>query len=381
MDRKLALQERILDDSQARRRFFQVNFDRFMERSVQFAIITIFVIVVCAGLSLGQYVLAPVTAGLLVGMTLGPFSGRLENIGVPSPVASLIIVLTMFAVVTAILFALALPLERWSTRLPEIGERISQKWESIREPIEKLKGVEKSVEKATGGSETTMEVTVKQKGIVSTVISSAGDVIARLFLFLGTIYFFLATRTGVRRACLRLCPSTSSKLSASRIFRDSEAYLSQYVGTITAINIAFGFAVGIVMFMIGLPQPYLWGVLAGVLNFALYVGPLVMAIIMLGVGLTEFPNSTLALAPMLSYLAMNLIEGQFVTPSVLGDRLSLNPLAVFVAISFWLWLWGPLGAFIAVPILIVVTMTLYHIVPMLDPSYRRKLAEQRGRQP
>jgi predicted PurR-regulated permease PerM len=130
----------------------------------------------------------------------------------------------------------------------------------------------------------------------------------------------------------------------------------------------FGLVVGLAMFLLGVPQPHLWGALAAVLNFALFVGPVVMALILLGVGLATFADPLLMVAPPLIFVVLNFIEGQFVTPSVLGARLALNPLAVFVTIAFWLWLWGPIGAFLAVPILILVAMTLYHLVPTLAPA-------------
>jgi predicted PurR-regulated permease PerM len=132
-----------------------------------------------------------------------------------------------------------------------------------------------------------------------------------------------------------------------------------------------GIAVTLAMYIIGLPQPYMWGAIATVLNYAMYVGPAVMTIILLGVGLLNFPDSLMALAPPLVYIAINGLEGQFVTPAILGNRLTLNPLVVFVSTAFWLWLWGPIGAFLAIPILIIGTMTLYHLVPNINRQRSR----------
>jgi predicted PurR-regulated permease PerM len=112
------------------------------------------------------------------------------------------------------------------------------------------------------------------------------------------------------------------------------------------------------------------------LNFALFVGPVAMVLILLGVGLATFSDPLLIMTPALTFGLLHVIEGQFITPSVLGARLTLNPLAVFVTIAFWLWLWGPIGAFLAVPILILVTMTLYHLVPTLAPSNYRDFAKK-----
>jgi predicted PurR-regulated permease PerM len=351
-----------------RRTAFRLSFSRFLDRAVQWAMIVVAVIACCCALYLGQYVLAPVIAGVLVGFTFGPLSSRLEQLGLLPSASAGAIVLCVVLAFGLLLYALAVPLETWSSRLPEIGEKMSAQWQQLRGPIEQLKKVEKQVEKATADPEAVAQVTVKQRGIISNVISSASDVLARLMLFIGTFYFFLATRTNLKRAMIRSSASLATRLNVARILRDTESYLSRYVGTIAAVNTIFGLVVGLVMFLLGVPQPHLWGALAAVLNFALFVGPIVMALILLGVGLATFADPILMVAPALIFVVLNFIEGQFVTPSVLGARLTLNPLAVFVTIAFWLWLWGPVGAFLAVPILILVAMTLYHLVPTLAPT-------------
>lgn len=337
---------------------------RFTQSFVQFSTIALFVMALGICMYLGQYIFAPVAAGVLVGFTFGPISSWLERRGLRPTLAAGGIVLTLMTLVGALIFALAVPLENWSSRLPEITHAIERQWLKVKEPIDKLKQVEKQVSDAAKSEEARpMEVTVKPQGIITDLISSAADMVARLLIFVATFYFFLASRTNLKRSGLRFLPTRRLQFSVARIVRDTEAYLSRYVATITAINFGLGVCVGVAMYLIGLPQPYMWGALAMVLNYAVYVGPAVMTIILLGVGLLTFPDSAMALAPPIVYVALNGLEGQFVTPAILGGRLTLNPLVVFVSIAFWLWLWGPIGAFLAVPILIIGSMTLYHLVP------------------
>jgi predicted PurR-regulated permease PerM len=120
-------------------------------------------------------------------------------------------------------------------------------------------------------------------------------------------------------------------------------------------------AVGAWLF--GFPSPILFGILATVLNYIPYIGAACMTVILFGVGLVSFPSLAFALAPPAAFVALATIEGQFITPTVLGRRLTLNPLAVLLALAFWSWIWGPMGAFLAVPLTIMGLVTLHHLFP------------------
>lgn len=337
---------------------------RFTDGFVKFATISLFVMALGVTLYVGQYILAPIVAGILVGFTFGPVSSRLERWGVSPPLASCAIVLASIVAAGALLLSLAVPLEDWSGRVPEIVQAVEAQWQKLKGPITRIKQVEEQVAKAAEGEPAQpLQVRVEPPGIVTNLISSASDIVTRLLIFLATFYFFLATRTSLKRSSLRFLPTRRLQFEVARIIRDTESYLSRYVATITAINIAFGVCIGLAMYFLGLPQPYLWGAMAMILNYAPYVGPAVMAIALLGVGLLTFTDSVWAFAPALIYVLLNGLEGQFITPTIVGESLTLNPLVVFVSIAFWLWLWGPIGAFLAVPILIIGTMTLYHLVP------------------
>lgn len=344
---------------------------RFTDGFVKFATISLFVMALGATLYLTRYIVAPIVAGILVGFTFGPISTRLERRGFPPALASCTIVLSSLAVLAALLVSLAVPMENWSGRVPEILQAVETQWEKVKGPITRIRQVEEQVAKA-GDAETAepLQVRVEPPGIITNLISSASDVATRFLIFVATFYFFLATRTSLRRSGLRFLPTRRLQFEVARILRDTESYLSRYVATLTAINIVFGTCIGLAMYFLGLPQPYLWGAMAMVLNFAPYVGPAVMTIALLGVGLLTFSDSVWAFAPALVYVLLNGLEGQFITPTIVGESLTLNPLVVFISIAFWLWLWGPIGAFLAVPILIIGTMTLYHLVPNVAKTRR-----------
>jgi predicted PurR-regulated permease PerM len=142
---------------------------------------------------------------------------------------------------------------------------------------------------------------------------------------------------------------------------DMEHHLTSYLSVVAVINFVVGLGAAAIAFAVGLPSPIAWGVLAFVLNFIPYIGALIMEVVLLAVGLVTFPTLTNALIAPVLYFAFTTLEGHFITPSIMGRRLTLIPLAVFLALVFWTWLWGPAGAFLAVPLLIVSVVAIQHL--------------------
>jgi predicted PurR-regulated permease PerM len=132
--------------------------------------------------------------------------------------------------------------------------------------------------------------------------------------------------------------------------------MTTYFGTFTLVNLSLGVVAAVLTWATGLPNPLLWGVLACVFNYIPYIGPALVIGTLGLVGLLVHPTiGEAAIAPVI-YLAVVTLEGQFITPTLMGQRLELNPFAVFLAIAFFAWLWGPLGAFLAVPMLMATSV-------------------------
>jgi predicted PurR-regulated permease PerM len=127
---------------------------------------------------------------------------------------------------------------------------------------------------------------------------------------------------------------------------------SIYFGTLTVVNICLGTAATVLTWLVGLPHPFLWGTLAAVLNFIPYLGPVIVIATLFVIGLTVFSALGQAVIAPLAYLGITALEGQVITPTLIGHRLTINPFLVFLSIAFWAWMWGPVGAFLAVPILL-----------------------------
>ncbi len=148
------------------------------------------------------------------------------------------------------------------------------------------------------------------------------------------------------------------------IFKDIQEHLSSYLLTISAINISLGACVAAAMYYLEVPNALLWGVLAALLNFAPYIGAIFMALILTLVGIMTFDSMADALVLPLTYAGLSIIEGQLITPLMVGRQLSLNTAIVFVAIIFWGWIWGIIGALLAVPILLTIKVMFENIEPL-----------------
>jgi len=169
------------------------------------------------------------------------------------------------------------------------------------------------------------------------------------------LFFLLASGDVFKFKLVTAMPRLSEKKRALSIWRDVEQDVSVYLRTITIINASLGVVIGLGLYAIGLPNALLWGVMAALLNFIPYIGALVGLSVVSVVAIITFDPLSHAMIAPLVYAASNLTESQFVTPSILGKRLSLNPVVVFVSVIFWGWLWGMPGAMMAVPMLIIVS--------------------------
>jgi predicted PurR-regulated permease PerM len=159
-------------------------------------------------------------------------------------------------------------------------------------------------------------------------------------------------------------PSRRDKEETVKLSRDMEQTISTYLFTITLINMALALIIALAMSLVGMPNPPLWGAVAGILNFIPYFGPFVMTLVMVLAGLLSFESTGHALLPALIYLSVHATESNLITPAILGRRLTLSPVAIFISIMFWTWLWGMPGALLSVPLLMTFRIICDHVKPL-----------------
>jgi predicted PurR-regulated permease PerM len=314
-------------------------------------------------LYLGRDIALPMVLGTLFALMLMPVVRRLQRLGVPPGATSAGLV----AMLSLLLFSTAWlssgPVSHWLEEAPSIGRQVEAKLKTLREPVEALDDLGTKVDEISGGGEQTgtREVVVREPGFLAGATSSLWRAMTTIGLTLLLTMFLLSSGDAVYERILRVLPRLSDKKAALRIARDIEDSISRYLLTITLVNVGLGIVVGLAMWLLGMPNPALWGVVATLLNFLPYIGSAIGAVITGLVALVALPDLSSAIAVPLVYLAINTIEGQVVTPIVVGRRLELNTVAVFAGVMFWGWVWGLAGVLIAVPLLVAIKRVCDHL--------------------
>lgn len=336
----------------------------------------LFVLACLYTLYLAGELLMPITAALILFLILWPVVKLLTRLRIPEPVGAAFVVLSLLGSFVIGVYFLSDPAARWMSDLPGIINQIQDKIEG---PVEQIQEAKARVEEAMGVEQAEPEnadkaavpvpveaqpkrppepaqgggdaVSISLLEIVATVAASVRDAGWTLIIVFALLFFFLATGELYQEKIVKVLPTFRDKKRAVTIIRRVHHDVASYLLTVTVINCVLGIAVGVGLYLVGLPNPVLWGVMATALNFIPYIGALVGEIIVGVVGLAVFDHPIDALQPVAIYLALNIMEGQFITPSILGRRLTMNPLIVFIAVMFWGWLWGVPGALLAVPLL------------------------------
>src|SRR5580658_2916564 len=326
----------------------------------QAATIGIFLLLFVAFLYIGHAILLPILAAAVVALTLAPLIKFARRHGIPPWLTSLLILVVTLGALSLIVTALAGPVSEWIGRAPEIGSSIKQKLTVLDQPLASLHELENSLFGAGGFNVS------EPPNVVLPVVAFLTPAAAELLLFFATLYFFLVGQIELRNQAVSIFASHDSKLRFLKIMRDIERNLAGYLTVVTIVNIAVGAIVAAGTWLIGYPDAVILGLLAGLLNYVPYVGPAAMVIALFGVGLVTFPSLGQALIAPLGLIAVTTAEGHFVTPAIVGRRLTLNPIVVFLSLAFWTWMWGPFGTVLAAPLSIVGIVIVHHLFPADD---------------
>jgi predicted PurR-regulated permease PerM len=325
--------------------------DAFWKRASQVSIVGLFVIAAVWGTYAAQHIIVPILLAWAIATIVLPLVKGLQNWGVPRVLAAIAVTLLFLCIIMTLLLVLSAPVTYWLGRATYVGALIREKLESFSQPLALLQQLQKGFIMIGSGGETTLKVDAQSSSVASTILSVVTPAIGEFTLFVGTLVFYLIFRQNLRSAVVFFLNNREARLTTVRALNDIDDNMTTYFGTFTLVNLCLGVTAATLTWATGLPNPVLWGVLACVLNYVPYIGPALVVGTLAFVGLLVHPTvGEAAMAPLL-YLAVVTVEGQFITPALMGKRLELNPFAVFIAIAFFAWLWGPIGAFLAVPIL------------------------------
>jgi predicted PurR-regulated permease PerM len=324
------------------------------------------VLVVLAVLStiyLARDFLLPITFALLLAFFFSPVIRALGKAHIPAPAGAALIVLSFVAVVGFGGYELAGPVKELVVHAPETVRKAGVRLRVLEKPVNQVTEAANQIEQATGVDAGTRvrQIVVEGPSLASRFFGStqafAEGAIETLLLF----YFLLAAGDLFLDKLAKVLPATKGQDSAASITRQIEASISTYLFTTAAINVGEGIVVTLAMWGLGMPTPVLWGALAACLEFIPYIGMTIITAILTVAGLTTFASLPHALAVPGTFVAINFLQGNLVTPLVMSRRLTLNPVALFVGLAFWWWVWGIAGALLAVPLLAAFKILCDHV--------------------
>lgn len=315
---------------------------------VRYTIIGIFVILATAALYLTKVIALPITAGIIFGLVLGPAVDALVRRSVPQHLAAAIVVLLFLSIIASAIMVLAVPVASWSDQGPAMLTALKTKLAAIFVMMDDARAAIGALMGKSGD-----ELSVSQGNPLLDLAMSSSAIAGGMLIFVATVYFWLATRRHLKARALRLCLGRGARKSAGAFFQEIESRVARYFALVTLINLGMGLLTMGIAWMAGLPYPVFWGALAFVLNYLAFIGPIIVTVTLFAGALVAAPSVLAALWPAAAYFVIHLIEGNAVTPVYVGSRLTVSPFLVFIGFIFWLWLWGPIGAVLSTPILLV----------------------------
>jgi predicted PurR-regulated permease PerM len=334
--------------------------ETFWKTAAEGASVGIFILLFGAFLDVARAILLPIVSALVIATMLGPISSRAARHRVPHWLFATLAVALLVVLLNLAIVLLSAPVIEWIGKAPEIAATIRNKLQILERPIAALHDLQNVISRGKGGDS---GLGINVANFVQPALSLLTPAIGQLVLFFGTLFFFLLAGPGLRAYLVLLSRNRDARLRTLRILDDIEHNITRYMGIVTIVNIGVGLVTAIAVHLMGFPNPVLWGVLAFIFNYVPYIGPAVMVFVLFSVGLVIFSSLGYALIAPIFFAALTTIEGHFVTPNIVGSNLSLSPLIVFLALAFWTWLWGPIGAFLATPILIIGLVVSKHFLP------------------
>ena len=333
------------------------------------ALNTLAILAILGALYLASSLLLPLILASLLALLLTPLVGWLETLHISRPAGAAIIVLGLGGSVVVGGYFVATQASGWVEQVPGAVNALQREIAPIRRQVESVSDAAEKVGAIAQNSDSDHDPArlVQTKGT-----DLRDDFLAQIQRFLlGAVvlffllYFLLAGSGRLRHNVVLALPDATSERRVFVIMRRMSREISRYLLSISVINTALGGVIAGLSWYFGLPNPVLWGAMAGLLNFVPYIGPTVGIVVMTAVSVTTLDGPQALAMPALFALTTSL-EGQLITPTILGRSLALNPIFIFVALIFWGWLWGVIGALLAVPIM-VSTKIICDNVPRLRP--------------
>ncbi|HEX8830585.1 MAG TPA: AI-2E family transporter [Longimicrobium sp.] len=333
-------------------------------RGRSWGVTTLTVLALMYTLYFARSFLLPIAVALLLSFLFSPVVRAMARLHIRPPLGAALVILALLGVVGFGGYELAGPVQTWASKAPETLSTAQKKVRKLMRPIERASRTAEQVQNAAGvgGPEAApREVVVKQPSLIARVFGTTQRFVTAALEVVILLYFLLAAGDLFLQKLIKVLPTLRDKRKAVEIARMTEASISTYLLTVACINLVEGALVSLVMWALGMPSPILWGVMVAVFEFVPYLGALAIVAVLSLAAITTFDTVGHALLAPGAFLLINVIQANFVSPVLMGNRLELNPVALLVGLTFWFWIWGIPGAFIAVPLMATFKIFCDHI--------------------
>lgn len=322
-------------------------------------------VIMLAALDAASLIAIPAVLAILCAIALAPAVRWLERTGAPASLCAALVVGGVLLGAATTVYVLAPSADAWNDRAPQILRETERRAREILSGLSDafgagsdnarpgVGGLPQPEDPPTQGEDTMGRLVEGGQRLLADWAIGAPRLAAGAAFWAMLTFFLLRDRVMLARWGMLLVPGASARRAVGRAMRDVRSNVARYLLAITFVNLGLGLCTGIAFQLLGVANAPLWGVAAGLLNFMPFIGVAMMAVVTLGVGIVSFDDPVVAFAPFVVVVALNIVEAQIITPMVVGARIRIAPIAVFLAIAFGAWLWGAAGALVATPALIV----------------------------
>jgi predicted PurR-regulated permease PerM len=326
-----------------------IEAERRLRQLTSYAIIGLFALAVLAALQLAGEIVVPLFSALIVGVLLGQVIDRLVRLGLPPSIAGISVVGVAIALGILMIEALIDPFSSFVAQAPKMTEAALQAASRILAPIAKMRAAILHTAGANDGAISIGNETAWLSAVLGRLTPAVGEIL----VFFACMAFLVAGRAALRKQLILAMPERDSRLKMIRAFGAVETAVVQYFGATALVYAGVAAAVGVIAFAFGLSNPLLWSTMTFVAAYIPYLGVALIALSLAATGLLAHPDAiAYALAPTLAYLAIHTVTEIAIIPTMLGRRHEINPFLIFLSIVFWSWMWGPVGAILATPMLV-----------------------------
>jgi predicted PurR-regulated permease PerM len=298
----------------------------------------------------------PILLAWILSSLLAPVVRALKRIRIAEPLSALLIICALLGTLSLGIYRMSEPVASWIQRAPQVLTDVRAKLQNFIRPVAEVQETTKEIEKMAGlgNDQQAAAVELKKPGLGQVVFSGAKDFVLSAGVMLILLYFLLASGDLFLLKLVKVLPTLENKKVAVEIYRRIEKDVSTYLSVVTLIYIGFGCVIGVAMYLLGMPNPWLWGVMAAVLSYIPYLGALVGLTTVTLVAILTFEDVFRIVLVPLVYFTVDTIQANLIFPMALGRRLALNPVMIFIWLIFCGWIWGIIGALLAVPLLAII---------------------------